>query len=263
MAKKKRRKAAPDVDPNERRRERLEARRRQKAEAEAARRRAAQRERLVRMVLMLGLLAGAIWFFFLRGALPSEIGGHEIEDLSVAGANQHSTTLPDYPSDPPVSGEHAPNPYACGIHSQAIPDGGFVHTLEHGAVAIVYQPTLDAGEIERIESIVASYDSHVLSAPNEQMDSPIAVAAWAHLMRLDELDEDAIREFIDVFSQGGDAPEANQDCPNTSDVPFNPNATPRPTLTLPPASPAADHTHPPGTEEHTHGPGEERRRNRG
>lgn len=259
MAKKKsRRTGAPaGVDPNERRRERLEARRRAKAEAEAARRRAEQRERIVRRVVLLAFMGVAIWFFFLRGGLPNEIDGHEIESFAVAGANQHETTLPDYPSDPPVSGAHAPNPYPCGVHAQPIPDGGFVHTLEHGAVGIVYQPTLDPEEIKRIEAIVGSYESHVVSAPNEQMDSPVAVAAWAHLMRLDSVDEPAIREFIEVFRKNGDAPEASQDCDNLQDSPFTRTSTPRPTFSIPPPTEEGGHTHPPGAGDHTHGPGEE------
>lgn len=226
----------------------------------AARRRAEQRERLVRRVIILAMAAGLVWFFFLRGALPNEIQGHEIEGFSVAGANQHETTLPPYPSDPPVSGPHAPNPYPCGVHDQPIPDGGFVHTLEHGAVGLTYQPTIDPEQIQELEAIVKSYDSHVLSAPNEQQDSPIAVSAWAHLMRLDSVDEDAIREFIDVFARGGDAPEANQPCDNLRDAPFNPEASPRPTLSIPPQTPESDHTHAPGQGDHTHEPDENNRK---
>jgi hypothetical protein len=58
-------------------------------------------------------------------------------------------------------------------------------------------------------------------------------------MRLNEVDEDAIREFIDAFREGGQAPEAYQKCPNDSDEDFDPPASPAPS---PGASPGADAT---------------------
>lgn len=232
MAKKKSRKkraVAPGVDPNERRRERLEARRRERAEAIARARRAQSRERFVRFLLLGALLAGAVWFFFLRGRLPDEIGGHTLIKRSTAGANQHTDQPVEYDIVPPVSGEHATNPAQCGIHATVIPNENFVHTLEHGAVALVYRPDIPEEDIRALEEIAGDFDSHTVAAPNPEMDDPITIAAWAHLMRLDEVDEDAIREFIEVFRQGGASPEAGQECPNSVEQPFQAEPSPSPT----------------------------------
>ncbi len=73
------------------------------------------------------------------------------------------------------------------------------------------------------------------------METPIAVTAWANVMRLQTLDEEAIREFIDVFREGGQAPEAFQDCDNEADEDFEP-ATPAPGETVPGASPPPGET---------------------
>jgi hypothetical protein len=232
--KKKRRPAASGVDPNERRRQRLEARRQAKAEALRAQRRAQLRERIIRYVLLAGLVVVAFWFFFLRGQVPDAIAGHEIEHFSLGGANEHTETDVSYDTNPPVSGGHSQSPAPCGVHSDPIEDENQVHTLEHGSVGILYQPTLEDSEIEAIEDIVGQRDSHVFSAPDPDMETPIAVTAWGHMMKLEEVDEDAITEFIDVFAENADAPEAFQPCPTTQDSSFLERPSPSP---IPTASP--------------------------
>ncbi|HWL64760.1 MAG TPA: DUF3105 domain-containing protein, partial [Actinomycetota bacterium] len=217
MAKKKRKKSRPEgVDPNQKRRERLEARRLAKNEALRAQHRARTRERIVRWIVIAGIAAFAVWFFFVRGQAPDAIAGHRIEHASTSGAGDHVETVVTYDTNPPVSGPHSNRAAPCGIFASDIPDENEVHALEHGAVGILYKPDIEVEEIERIETIVRSYDSHVLSAPDSDMTRNVVVTAWGHLMRLDSVDEPAIREFIDYFRQGGDAPEAFQECPNTS-----------------------------------------------
>ena len=232
--KKKKRSAASGVDPQERRRQRLEARRQAKAEALKAQRRTQLRERIVRYLVIAGLVVVAFWFFVLRGQLPDAIGEHEIEHFSISGSGEHTETDVDYETNPPVSGPHSQRWADCGTYSEPIADENQVHTLEHGAVGILYQPDLEESQIETIEEIVSERDSHVFSAPDPDMNPNIAVTAWGHMMKLEEVDRAAITEFIEVFAQGGDAPEAFQDCPTTQDSSFLEQPSPSPVPTTSP-----------------------------
>ena len=238
MAKKRKKSRPPGVDPNERRRERLEARRQAKAEALAAQQRARTRERVIRWVVVAGIAVFSVWFLFFRGAAPDSIAGangeYDVEHFSLRGAGDHVESAVAYDSTPPVAGPHSQRPAECGTHARPISNENLVHTLEHGAVGIVYRPDTDVEQIEEIEGIVRSYDSHTFSAPfSEEMETQFAVLAWGHMMRLDELDETAVRNYIAEFRQGGDAPEAFQDCPNLVRESGAATPTPAPTLSIP------------------------------
>lgn len=228
MARKNKRKraGAPGIDPNEKRRQQLEERRRQRAEAEAARIRQARRDRLIRIGMFALLAVGLFWFLFLRNRAPTEFNGHEVQALSQSGVGQHpsdASTL-TFATQPPVSGPHAGQPAVCGVHNTQIDDAVQVHSLEHGAVAINYDPTVDPEDIAAIEELTRGYDENVLSAPYAGMETPLAVSAWGYLMRLDTLDEEAITGFIDEFA--GKGPEAGETCPGDLDEPFPTPATP-------------------------------------
>jgi hypothetical protein len=239
MAKKKRKgKQAPQArtgaEKQQVRQERLEARR--LAKAEAARRAAAaeRRRRLVRLTTYLSLAALLVWFVFFRTQRPDEIGGHELIHASETGIGEHTTGTVTYETTPPVSGAHAPSPAPCGVHDRPIRNELMVHTLEHGAVGVLYDPSaVDEATVRAIEDIVRGYDGRTFSAPYEGMPSAIAVVSWGELMRLDELDEDAVREYIDTFR--GKGPEGVP-CDNEVDRPFE---LPEPT---PAASPSPEAT---------------------
>ena len=237
-SKKRKKGAPPGVDVNEQRRERLEARRRAKAEEEARRYKAERRRKLVNRSVLVAVLGGAAWLLFLRPDGPTEIQGHQINGFRNFGSNDHTGETVSYESKPPVSGPHAPNAAECGVHAEPIQNELQVHSLEHGAVGIQYNPErVDPADIEAIEAIVQEYDSHVFSAPYPDMEHAIAVTSWSRMMPLDSLDESAIREYVEAFRDKG--PERGQSCDNTSDEPFEPAAAPQGNGTPSPAPSAS------------------------
>jgi formylglycine-generating enzyme required for sulfatase activity len=226
MAKKKKRRRPhpPGIDPNEKRRQRLEEKRRQREEAEKAKRRAEFRERLVRGVVLAGLAVAALWFFFGRNLTPAEIQGHQIEKFGESGGHTDQTVA--YPMTPPVSGQHFQAAAPCGVHAEQIQDELFVHSLEHGTVAVLYDPEqVETPTIRDIEALVDEFNERTISAPYAGMETPITVASWAEMMRLPDYDEGAIREYIDEFI--GKGPEDLR-CDNDRDTPFEPQATEAP-----------------------------------
>ncbi|MDQ3955588.1 MAG: DUF3105 domain-containing protein [Actinomycetota bacterium] len=230
----KKRRAAPEAaESHQRRQERLEARRRAKQEALLAQRRRERRERATRSAVLITLLLAAIYFVFLRETAPESIQGNRISQFSTSnGASTNTHTPPfNYTEEttgvkPPVSGNHDPTPAACGTHDQKIPDENLVHSLEHGAAAILYDPDVVAIEdIRTIEGIVNDRGEDTISAPYRGMPDPVTVASWSRKMGLDEVDAPAIREYVETFADTEPAPEAAQDqaeCDNEEDETFDP-----------------------------------------
>ena len=230
--KKKAQQRPPGYDPNERRRQRLEEKRLQREAAAKARQRAEFRERLVRGLVFAAVVVGAIWFFFLRTQTPDEINGNPVVEFRED--RDHTNDPVTYESTPPVTGDHSPSAAPCGVHGTQIPDELFVHSLEHGTVAILYDPQeVEVATIREIEAKVGEFDDRTISAPYPGTDTPISVTSWNKLMRLDEdeFDEATVDEYIDAFI--GRGPE-NIPCENTQDTPFDPASlepapTPSPT----------------------------------
>jgi hypothetical protein len=108
-----------------------------------------------------------------------------------------------------------------------VADENLVHSFEHGAVAILFDPKdVSLGDIKKIEAIVDDYDDDVLTAPYPGLPDYIVVASWSRKMALSEFDEAAIKEYIDQFRDTEPAPEAStQDCPNNSDDAYEPPET--------------------------------------
>jgi hypothetical protein len=184
-------------------------------------------------VALLAVGLAVFWFAFLRHSIPNSIDGHPLEDYKTFTAESQARTLhtsqdvTNYESTPPVSGLHDPNPATCGVHGEPLRDENMVHTLEHGSVGILYRPDdVPAADIKSIETIVRGYDDHVFSAPYPKMETAIAVVAWAHLMRLDTFEAQAITDFIDAFRNGGDTPEVGTPCDPDSDQAFTPTPSP-------------------------------------
>jgi hypothetical protein len=114
-----------------------------------------------------------------------------------------------YNSDPPTSGPHSPSVPAFKVYSEPISKELQIHGLEDGGVAINYIPGTDDTTIDRLESLVQSYNArggtkgHVLLAPYpgkfRDSDAKIAITAWRRIDFLDTYDEQRLRRFIDEY----------------------------------------------------------------
>lgn len=170
----------------------------------------ARRRKIVIGSSIVGVVAVVIAFLALSSE-PEELSG--VETYAAQGRDhlEEGETPPDYNSNPPTSGDHAPGAARCGIYAEPVDDVLQVHNLEHGAVVIQYQPNLAAEQIALLEDYARTKDSHILVAPRDELSNPVVVTSWSRMLRLDSADIPTIDVYYDEFAFSG--PEVGVPCP--------------------------------------------------
>lgn len=123
----------------------------------------------------------------------------------------HTATPGPYPQNPPVGGDHAPTWVNCGIYSQDVDSSRAVHSLEHGAVWIAYDPTLAADQIRTLTDQAAGNSFEIL-APRVGLPSPIVATAWGVQLKLSTAADPRIAVFLRKYQQGPQTPEPGASC---------------------------------------------------
>ena len=161
---------------------------------------------------------------------PYNAGGPVPQDPDDGRAHVPDSVVPEtrYSIYPPTSGPHwntlgsqANNyeraPAGWGPYVRVIPDQALIHNLEHGGIGMHYDTTKCdteacaeiAATLERIAkewNDDETYTGFVIS-PYPFTDTAITVTAWRHHLRLDEIDEPKILEFIDAYFDRGFEPQ--------------------------------------------------------
>jgi hypothetical protein len=161
-------------------------------------------------VIVLGVVAlGALLFLNLRGSATAEA----IEGLIRFGRQErgHTEALLPAADLPPVGGTHSPVWQNCGIYDKPIPTENAVHSLEHGAVWVAYQPELPAADIEALQQ-QAQGERYLLLSPYPGLRSPVVLTAWQVQLELDSVGDERVWEFIDEYRQGPTTPEPGASC---------------------------------------------------
>jgi hypothetical protein len=217
----------------------LKALRQQQREEAAARQRARDRRNLFTIVGILGTAAVAILVVALylnhqaqisnQNRIPfqavSTLVGTQIADEGTA-THVPVTTALTYKFYPPTSGPHygqpdGPVPWqTIGTASSALAEGQFVHNLEHGGIAILYncptgtdcttlQNQLD-NYVRNLAPIEPTYGKVklVLTPYAQGMTKKVALVAWHYVEFLDTYDQNAITQFYESHVDKG--PEAVQ-----------------------------------------------------
>jgi len=239
---------------SERRTTKAERKEQARREREEIQRRAsrARRNRRVGVSVLLVLTAGAIAFAALRPR-PDVAGAEELiarapeaartagcTDVSAVGPYQpedqdraHGELMPpvsSYPSVPPASGPHADATLPAGVYDSPPILGQALHSLEHGAVVVWYEPSAPATEVDRMveffrqpenrdHTIVAPYDySGEGAAGTLPGGAQMALVSWHHVQTCSAPSLPVAASFADNYRAPplaggdylGDAPEAGQ-----------------------------------------------------
>ncbi len=203
MAKKKRRNRPPRTERKARAQARQltrETQREARVEERTAVAKKVQRTRWVRRVAI-GVVAlgiGGVLAFFLSRPGP------EVEGVEKPGDQGRGHVVQvSYDTPTPTSGEHLSRPLTCGSYDTTPDLGRLVHSLEHGAVAIWYQSDMAMELRDPLRELMNRYDTHVIVAPNEEIDVPIVATAWHRLIRFQDPRDPVLEEFVETYRKRG------------------------------------------------------------
>jgi hypothetical protein len=131
-----------------------------------------------------------------------------------------------YTLKPPVAGNHNPNWQRClgDVYPAAIASEHALHSMEHGAVWITYNPSLPADQVEKLAKRVRGND-YMLMSPYPELDKPISLQAWGFQLKVDNASDGRIDEFIKALRQNASL-EAGTPC-SSGDIITETGTTPR------------------------------------
>ncbi len=130
----------------------------------------------------------------------------------------HVDTAVAYPQTPPAGGQHSPVWLNCGVYSEPVPSENAVHSQEHGAVWLTYDPAQIGDEqVSTLRSLMPA--TYAILSPFEGMDSAIAISGWNAQLKLDSLDEQRVAQFFEEYWLGDNAPEPGASCTGGIDGP--------------------------------------------
>lgn len=124
---------------------------------------------------------------------------------------------PDAAAHPPLGGNHAALWMSCGTYTAPVPSENAVHSMEHGAVWITYQPGLPAAQVQALTAVADGGDK-VLLSPRDQ-DEPVYLTAWGRQLAVADGTDPVVARFVDAFDDGPQTPEPGATCESPADQP--------------------------------------------
>ena len=181
--------------------------------------------------------AGSDWVPSADNEDPSkDIEGVEITEYDAVHAEQGQRVA--YEKAPPDGGRHDPVWATCNgvVYDTPVRNEHMVHALEHGAVWIAYNADdVTGGDLDALADRVDG-QPYLLMSPYPGLDKPISLQAWGHQLKVDDVDDERIDQFITALRE-------------------NEYTTPEPGATCDSVGPDFDTTNPPAFEEGPPGPG--------
>lgn len=192
---------------------RLLARGRQRAERK---RRTLRRWMAIAVALAgaLGLATWAVIAVVTRGSdEPPEVAAAVSQRYRVDDEGREHTTQGapiTYKHYPPSSGSHYPQPSAYGVFTEPVPEGAWVHNLEHGGIVVLFKCVADcevkAGEIRPIYDRLpkgAFGEVKLLAAPYDRGLTDYTLLGWGWQEDLEMLDPARVERFYrDLLDKG-------------------------------------------------------------
>ena len=151
-------------------------------------------------------------------ATRPEIEGVLVVDTAVANQHDDSLVIP-FGDTPPTGGPHASVWQNCGIYTTPVEGQYAIHSMEHGAVWITYNPDLPVDQVAALES-VARGGNFMLVSPYPEQTSPVVLTVWDRQLAVDSASDARIEEFIDRYKQVR-GPESGSSCSGGVGIPLS------------------------------------------
>jgi len=167
-------------------------------------------------VVLIGLIAFAI-VRAATSAPPARVSGvATYANLT----RSHVTGTVSYPQTPPTGGDHNGVWLNCGVYDAPVASENAVHSLEHGAAWITYQPNLPSSAVQRLRSLVSGHPAMILS-PYPGLSSPVVASAWGVQLKVQSASDTRLAQFISKYEQGPQTPEAGATCSGGTGTPLS------------------------------------------
>ena len=117
-------------------------------------------------------------------------------------ARNHVPGRVKYLQSPPVGGNHSTEWQNCmgDVYTSAIADERAVHSMEHGAVWLTYNPSLPKSQVAALVAQVRG-KQYLLLSPYPGQKSPISVQAWGYQLTTRSASDKRIASFISAYSR--------------------------------------------------------------
>jgi hypothetical protein len=114
------------------------------------------------------------------------------------GLHVDRATQVAYTHSPPMGGAHDYSWAACNgvVYPEAIRSENLIHSLEHGAVWIAYNPDQVTGDA--LETLREKVDGqpYMVMSPYPGLDQPISLQSWGHQLKLSDANDPRIDQFV-------------------------------------------------------------------
>ncbi|MFI0356631.1 DUF3105 domain-containing protein [Actinomadura sp. 9N407] len=133
---------------------------------------------------------------------------------------EHTSGTVRYETTPPMGGDHDPAWQNCDarVYDSRLRNENAVHSLEHGAVWITYQPGLAAAQVDKLGGKVKNTD-YTMMSPYPGQDSPIILTAWGKQLKLQDASDPRVDVFLRSFVKGPQTLEPGAACSGAKDTP--------------------------------------------
>jgi hypothetical protein len=185
--------------------------------AREAKRKREMYKRIIATAVVVVVLAGIVLGFVITGKSKNQnaqaISATQDPNVQCAAdekfddGSSHTTDKVTYTVDPPAGGNHNPNPAAPGIYDEGKSPGDsrIVHALEHGYIAIWFNPDSGGSNLAKLENIWKNYKSDVILVARRTLPSsfPVTATAWHHRLLCSGTDDFQLNDFVQQYVNQG------------------------------------------------------------